>query len=119
MNILLMTYLLTASFILIISVLIGTYKIKNKEWAKKATKDQKQIGINLLMDLWKKQMIMAGITITLIVSTIILRDYDGTLAASILGLLSSITVFLTAIFTVYNYNKFKSKFREFLMEVFK
>lgn len=119
MNILAMTYLLIAAFILIISVLIGTYKIKSKEWVKKATKEQKQRGLTLLMNLWKKQMIMAGITLTLIVSTIILRDYDGTLVASILGLLSAASVFISAILTVYNYNKFKSQFRDFLIEVFK
>ncbi|GAB6170387.1 hypothetical protein JCM1393_28470 [Clostridium carnis] len=110
MSINIIKLLLIGTFILTIMVIIGTIKIKNSPSLLNASKEDKIKGITLIKNLWKNQIIMAAISITLLVILFIVEDNLKEFVKTSITIISEIFVVIAALMTVKNYNKFKVSF---------
>ena len=106
MNLLMIKYLILGSIVLNLIVIIATRKFKVYNPIINASAHYKIEGIKLLKKLWKWQIIIVAIGITLFFLSILIKDNSSTLAIKTFILISNLYVFISVILGTYNYNSF-------------
>ncbi|WP_250454969.1 hypothetical protein [Clostridium tertium] len=80
MSIILLNYLLLGVVLLNLLVILGTRKFKKNNKIINANAEYRREGIKLLQDLWKKQIIMIAIGVTLFLLAILIKENDNKIA---------------------------------------
>lgn len=109
MNLSIIKYLIIGAIVLNLIVIFSTRKFKMYNPIINAGTDYKREGIKLLKNLWKKQIIIIAIGITLFFLSILINDNSNYLAIKTFMFLSNIYVFISVILGTYNYNSFNRK----------
>ena len=117
MSISLVKYLLLGVIVLNLLVIIGTNKFKRYEPLISAKVQYKREGINLLKSLWKKQIILIAIGVTLFISSILIKDNTNYVAIKTFEVMANIYILIAALLATYNYNNFNRNIANILNKI--
>lgn len=109
MNLSIIKYLILGAILLNLIVIFATRKFKVYNPIINAEANYKIEGIKLLKNLWKRQIIIIAIGITLFFLYILIKDNGSILAIKTFIFISNLYVFISVILGTYNYNSFNRK----------
>ncbi len=117
MNLSITKYLILGAIVLNLIVIFGTRKFKVYNPIINADAHYKIEGIKLLKNIWKRQIIIVAIGITLFFLSILIKDNSSTLAIKTFIFISNLYVFISVILGTYNYNSFNRKIVNLLEKI--
>lgn len=117
MSIILLNYLLLGVILLNLLVILGTRKFKKNNKIINANAEYRREGIKLLQDLWKKQIIMIAIGVTLFLLAILIEENDNKIAIKTFAVISNLYVLISALLATYNYNNFNRGIANLLSKI--
>ncbi|MCR1949695.1 hypothetical protein NSA50_01320 [Clostridium sp. DSM 100503] len=106
MSIIVLKYLLLGVVLLNLLVILGSRKFKKNIEIVNATLEYRREFSKLLKDLWKNQIIMIAIGVTLFLLAILIRENDNKIAINTFAVISNLYVLISAFLATYNYNNF-------------
>ncbi|WP_291653643.1 hypothetical protein [Clostridium sp.] len=117
MSITLLKYLLLGVVLLNLLVILGTRKFKKNNEIVNTNSEYRREGIKLLKDLWKKQIIMIAIGVTLFLLAILIKENDNKIAINTFAVISNLYVLISALLATYNYNNFNRSIADLLSKI--
>lgn len=117
MSITLIKYLLLGVVVLNLLVIFVTRKFKNDTKIVNANVEYRREGIKLLKSLWKNQIIMIAIGVTLFLLAILIKESDNKIAINTLAVISNLYVLISALLCIHNYNNFNKSIANLLNKI--
>jgi len=117
MSISLVKYLLLGVIVLNLLVVIGTNKFKSYKPLINAKVEYRRESMKLLKSLWKKQIILIAIGVSLFISAILIKDNTNYVAIRTFEVIANIYILIAALLSTYNYNNFNRNIANILNEI--
>ncbi|WP_411167987.1 hypothetical protein ACH36K_12690 [Clostridium sp. MB05] len=117
MSITLIKYLILGVVLLNLLVILGTRKFNKNTKIVNVNVEYRREGIKLLKSLWKKQIMMIAIGVTLFLLAILIKENDNKIAINTFAVIGNLYVLISALLATYNYNNFNRSIANLLNKI--